>query len=714
MLIKQIILNNFRVYCGPRTLKFSADKKKNITIIAGNNGFGKTSFLTALVWCLYGKSMVDVDERYREDIKESGGYKKYCSKLMNRHAINSTIDIVSQLTRELEEKNAAERELIQAKINELTSFSVAITFSRIMVPSVLCNRVEIIRTYNQLNDKETIEVLIDGKSSELTRNIGSEIFINDFILPKEIAKFFLFDAEKIVSLAEINTIDEKRYLSQSYAEVLGIKKYTDLKDSLEQMRYRIREKSATKSDRNSLDKLNVQLGHARKLVLHKNDQLDELTEAIFQKKLIADKYQEKLIREGSTITLDELRRLKEQRANLTTDLSKVRARFNDMLELAPFAILGSKIALIKKQLEHENSNNAIAESLLKTKLETIKTKIEQHEDFLGISPTQKKEILKLIKSSLLPKQDGNARMLLNFTPDQQNNFFIIFEKLRSSYSKSFKILVTEQKRLQSQFNNVNRKMLNAESKSLDPVISDIRKSKEKIDEEAKSLEHERAILVAERDGLELEIKTCSRQISELSKKVELEDVDKAKDQTAERMINKLDLFINKLKHKKKGILEHNILKELNRLMHKSDFVNRVNVIIEGDLIDIELYDGRDQYIDKELLSKGEQQLYATALLKALVEESNIRFPVFIDSPLQKFDKGHSQNIIKEFYPNLSSQVILFPLLHKELTKDEYSWMVNTVGRAYLIQQDTDYNSEFIEVNPKSLFEHYKQVQEYAG
>ena len=39
-------------------------------------------------------------------------------------------------------------------------------------------------------------------------------------------------------------------------------------------------------------------------------------------------------------------------------------------------------------------------------------------------------------------------------------------------------------------------------------------------------------------------------------------------------------------------------------------------------------------------------MYATVLLKGLVDESNINFPVFIDSPMQKFDVDHSNSIIK--------------------------------------------------------------------
>jgi DNA sulfur modification protein DndD len=199
----------------------------------------------------------------------------------------------------------------------------------------------------------------------------------------------------------------------------------------------------------------------------------------------------------------------------------------------------------------------------------------------------------------------------------------------------------------------------------------------------------------------------------LSKKVDLEDTDKEKDAMAERLIDKLDKFINQLKLKKKISLEKSILREMNRLMHKDDFVSKVNVVISGDLIDIELYDHQKQFIDKELLSKGEQQLYATALLKALVDESNIRFPVFIDSPLQKFDKQHSRNIIQEFYPFLSGQVVLFPLLQKELNEQEYNWMLPRVGKAYLINQKGKYHSVFEQVNADQLFVNFNKTQEHV-
>ena len=146
---------------------------------------------------------------------------------------------------------------------------------------------------------------------------------------------------------------------------------------------------------------------------------------------------------------------------------------------------------------------------------------------------------------------------------------------------------------------------------------------------------------------------------------------------------------------------------LKRLMHKENFVKDVEVNIYDDVMDINLIDQKGNYIDKDNLSKGEQQLYATALLKALVDESGIEFPVFIDSPLQKFDKDHSRNIIQEFYPNISNQVVLFPLLEKELTEKEYELMKPNLSQVYMIEH-TEKDSAFKQYKMNQLFKAFKK------
>lgn len=98
---------------------------------------------------------------------------------------------------------------------------------------------------------------------------------------------------------------------------------------------------------------------------------------------------------------------------------------------------------------------------------------------------------------------------------------------------------------------------------------------------------------------------------------------------AERLIRELTAFLVQFKSEKKLSLEQHIKANMNMLMHKDDFVHRVEVTIAEDLIDIRLYNRNETEIPTELLSKGEQQLYATSILKALVDESEMQFPILL-------------------------------------------------------------------------------------
>ena len=77
MIIKEIELNNFRIYKGVNRISLSPKDDKNIVIVSGQNGFGKTTFLMSLVWCLYGKNMGQVDTMYQKEIADKGNYTKY-------------------------------------------------------------------------------------------------------------------------------------------------------------------------------------------------------------------------------------------------------------------------------------------------------------------------------------------------------------------------------------------------------------------------------------------------------------------------------------------------------------------------------------------------------------------------------------------------------------------------------------------------------------
>ncbi|SFA58576.1 DNA sulfur modification protein DndD [Pedobacter suwonensis] len=705
MLIDNITLKNFRAYQGKQPITLSTNPEKHVTIISGQNGFGKTSLLTSLVWILYGKLMVDVDERYRKEVYESGGYHRYAFKLMNRNALQEAVEQENVLKAErASTQNRLELARIDAEIDALYSFSGKLVLTNIFIPHLSCNEVSIARTYNTRKEREELEILIDGRANELTKTIGQDIFINDFILPKEIAKFFFFDAEKITALAEVKNIDEKLYFSKAYNEVLGIKKYTDLKQNLENLQLRISKKSASKGDLKKIDELQTRLHQLQELsVLHK-EELEKKEQEQLIKAAELSKAQEELVRKGSAMSDQELNDYRKMRTNLREAMAKNKSDFNELLELAPFAMLMGKMQQVKDQIavEERQQHTHLLNSLLKEKYSELKSA------FALLKEVNQKEIEQILQTHLQAETNKETNILLAFTPDQTSLFNNIYANLQNAYAKQFKALVAEGKRLQSSFNITDKKLRDADIKAIDPVIKVIKSNYNELNTALAKLNEKIGYLKAELSTSEKEVASIQRQLSEQTKHIKVERQDQEKSATTQRLIQQLETFLLQLKLKKKASLEKNIKKELNSLMHKQAFVEHVEVKIEGDLIDIDLFDINGNIINKEGLSKGEQQLYATALLKALVTESNIQFPVFIDSPLQKLDKKHAANIIKEFYPSVSTQVVLFPLLEKELSEEEYELLLPKIGKAYLIRQEANYASTFADLYPKDLFSQFNQ------
>lgn len=256
---------------------------------------------------------------------------------------------------------------------------------------------------------------------------------------------------------------------------------------------------------------------------------------------------------------------------------------------------------------------------------------------------------------------------------------------------------------------MRRRIADAEAIADDAVVKADRDKKVELERQIAELDGRIRELEIEIGVKHNEITQKERQLSELTKKFDISARNQAKDNISDLLANGLREYVAKFKERKKKSLETQILKGLQMLMHKKGFVHKVEVEIIGEDIDIHLLNKRKERIRKDSLSKGEQQMYATALLRGLVEESEIEFPVFIDSPMQKFDEEHARNIIQFFYPSIAEQVIIFPLINKELTEREYSLLIEHVAGAYFIVNRTSDHSEFVPVAPTELFEKYNEL-----
>jgi DNA sulfur modification protein DndD len=363
------------------------------------------------------------------------------------------------------------------------------------------------------------------------------------------------------------------------------------------------------------------------------------------------------------------------------DIEKeIKNEFKELLELAPLAINGGLLKEIENQIEQERkaTNSVVDKKELNSRIKQVINELAIDDGGVGITePLAIREyfigkVSDLLEHHLINHNhsDANIKILHDLNRDQSYNFAALMANLRTTYRGRLLAISSSLKMNKYELGDISRKLTNSESKESDLLIQNYREEKNQIDNALQTTQNELVDIGIAIGSIDKEIASKQLEYAALAGKIKVNEQYVSKDILADRLIKELDKFIKAMKLKKKTALEGRILNDLNSLMHKRGFISRVNVMLEDNSLDIQLIDKDGIEIMKEDLSKGEKQLYATAVLKSLVEESGIDFPVFIDSPLQKLDDKHAHTIIKYFYPGISKQVVLLALLNKELNKEE--------------------------------------------
>lgn len=696
MYIKQLELYNFRQYKGKNIINLETSDNENIIIVSGMNGFGKTNFLISIVWCLYGNDTDKVDEFFKKIFEEQGGAKRYIANSLNWKA-----------------KNEGE-----------SRFHVAVTFSDVEIAAIPCQTIEIRRSYdiNSSTDPQKLEILFDGEPNQLALDYSYELFIRDFLIPLEIAKFFFFDAEKIISLADSasKSISERKALSKAYSEVLGIQKYEDLRANLEELQIRFTKTSATPDDQKKLIGLEQKIDKNDLDIRLKEEEIESLKAENISLHYESNEYQKKLIKHGNKISPEELESLRRKEQEVDERYNRCLQDLHSLLDIAPFAIAGDIMIEISEQIEKESKAKGIKfhEEEIDRKTEEILEDIEERKrEFPEIIRPKISEFYNSLIRQLIRKyffNYANTNMddeyhLHDFSDIETREFNTIISRLKSNYKQHFESLERNYSYLKREKEVINKQIREAETNEEDPIISEYRRKKNVLDEKIAINNKRIEELNQEIGSIKNQQNALKGEISELSKKVKIALQLKEKYELNRRLISRIKEFILRFKEEKRKRFSDKIFNALHSLMHKK-LISSVEVEMIGEDIEIHLKDSNGENVPKESLSNGEKQLYATALLRALSEESGVEFPVFVDSPMQKLDTLHSEQIILSFYPNISKQVVIFPILAKELTEEEYEKIKKYVRKTFLIDH-RDGVSKFEEVPKEKLFLEFKNKKD---
>ena len=121
------------------------------------------------------------------------------------------------------------------------------------------------------------------------------------------------------------------------------------------------------------------------------------------------------------------------------------------------------------------------------------------------------------------------------------------------------------------------------------------------------------------------------------------------------------------------------------MLHKKEFINKVS--IDKETFEVKLFKGDDE-ISKEMLSKGELQMFATAVVWGLAKTSGRPLPFMIDTPLARLDEEHRESLVEKFYPYASHQLIIFST-NSEINGEFYPKLEPFVERSFVIKYDSN-------------------------
>ena len=254
----------------------------------------------------------------------------------------------------------------------------------------------------------------------------------------------------------------------------------------------------------------------------------------------------------------------------------------------------------------------------------------------------------------------------------------VLPKKMEAFSKDFNQITEKLQKIQTSLSNAPAEKdeneifkphldkIHAEYEKIAGIKSDIRRIEDKIQIKKGEISIKKAEgkkIVADKHGA-----SDTDTNIELTKKVQ----------------NALDEYASKLKDKKIHLLENYILESLKILLHKEDLIHKVS--INKQTFEITLFDENEDVIPRDQLSEGEKQLFATSILWSLAKTSGRSLPFIIDTPLARLDVDHRDNLVEEFFPAASHQVIILST-DTEITKTYYEKLLPYITRSYSMEYD---------------------------
>ena len=645
MIFRRIELHNFGIYRGDHELQLDKIINKNITLVGGMNGRGKTTILDAIFITFYGKRALPL---IQDEVKN---YNSLMARFVNKSATDQWTSV--SVTIDLEDDG----------------------------PTVLTIKRK--WTLHRGKVVEELSVIKDGLEDKYLSDNWN--YYVEEIIPFGISRFFFFDNEQIAKIADDEAFNE---IKDSIKAVMGVTNIDKLLTDVHAVMKEKQAKLTAESNDSTLDELkDVEAGIMeleQKLAAIRMERAGIVPRL---EKTTADleSMEQRFWRSGGNLGLKR-EEIEQEKARLVAEEEAIKQK-----QLALAVAPSTPLALCRNLVQQTYNMAKEAEGLKyahysRPLVEEIVGRISGKIESIDIDAVTRLK-LQLILAEELDRYPAEAvdsgESVLNPTSLHllekliDNGFFEIVSQKKAliqQMEENESALLQIDAHLSSNAEKSNAAELLAKIREYDRIRDNFRYEIDRLDQQFESINVQLEGLNGRRIKL----------IKQIAEKENAGDDDERVLSYAAKTISVMETFKLRLQESKVKELEENITQCFKFLAQKEAMITSVEV--DPSSLDIILRDYKGGVLLKSQLSAGEKQMFAIAIIWGLALSSGYKLPVVIDTPMARLDSAHRYNFINRYLPNASSQVIVLST-DEEVNGKYLEQLHEHIGTYYTLKYD---------------------------
>ena len=617
MYFTKVELHNFGIYKGTHEMCLTDQiGDRNITLVGGLNGRGKTTFHDSILIALYGKQAL----KYIQEKARS--YDKMLIDHINKHATDDETYVAVSLC-----------------LDDGTSLRVK-------------------RSWTAKGKKADQQIIVE-KDGVVDKYLGeSWSYYIEEILPFGIARFFFFNNEKITQLADDTSFEQIKSSIKSAIGVSSIEKAIDHTDEV------IRRKKKALAAFESSEE-NVGYQEVERQITDIDLRLAESTKqanALERRcETLAAAYEAKE-KEFWSSGGD----LSRNRDSIKAEMQKISSEVERVQEeIMQLTVDASTPLFMCRSLVTQSYENELSSQQTEAKLYSDRIIVDLHQKILerlaacGLNPSDLRTVQNIVNEVLVghvPKS-ATEETVKNMSATSMMLYKRLITEVFQNITQRIDTLVNRVDAQESELMSLDAHLGAADEKTLAMQLYDALKSieaeKNLADTEYKrqletieSLKRQRELLVSKRIQL----------IKAIAEKEHANDDNARIVKYAAMSIEVLREFKVRLQREKVEKLSSTATRCFLELVEKDSLVSEIK--IDPSTLDVTILDLDGNELLKSQLSAGEQQMFAVAIVWALALTSGYKAPVIIDTPMARLDSSHRANFVTKYLPAASSQVMV--------------------------------------------------------